>query len=346
VALKGNVRDFSLDEIVRFVCAGKKVGSLDIDNGQEAVSIYFKNGGIYFVSRTSRADSVTERVLSSVALPEEIKKSLSSGSAFPPAAAKIDDSVKEEIAKIILDETADNFADVLSWPKGDFVFKPGQQATREDWGIVIDADTFLEESRRRGEIFTRFFRFAESLDVVLVPNEEISHDEDVIISGKEWAFLCALRNVESLSDLVRDGTFSLTSAMLVATSLLEKGLLKVAGAPKRKREERAPEKAAQPQEEAPPAPAAAKEEQVTETPPAAPQVEEEPEKAELAVAGEGATQAEERSEEHEEENLIDELAAITGGFAQPEAGASGEGGASGDSTRDELMEILKSLKKL
>lgn len=338
MALKGDVKDFNLDEIIRFICAGKKAGSLDIDNGQEAVSVYFKNGGVYFVARSSRPDSVTERVLSRVDLPGEVKKELASGSSFPPSAAKLSEKAREEVAAIILEQAADAFADVLSWPKGQFAFKPGQQATREDWGVVVDAETFLEESRRRGEIFTRFFRFADSLDVVLVPNEDIAQDDDVIVSGREWAFLCALREHESLGEVVASGAMSLTTAMMAATSLLEKGLLKVAEG-RRARERTSATAVSEPQdsERAPEAAAPAPEAAVPAGEEGA--AGEEPAAEESAAAGE-----EETAEPASDVDLIDELAAITGGLAGGEGGEPP--GETGDTTREELLEILKSLKKL
>lgn len=46
VALKGNIEEFSLDELLRFVCEGGRKGVLTVRRNNEVGEIYFAGGSI------------------------------------------------------------------------------------------------------------------------------------------------------------------------------------------------------------------------------------------------------------------------------------------------------------
>lgn len=345
MALKGNVKDFNIEEIIQFISSGKKTGSLEIENGNENCSIYFKDGLVYFVSRTSRPDSITRRVIDDAELPQEIKEKISSGAIFPPSKHEASSEAKEKITKIVLDQVTDSVADIISWPQGEFVFKSGEEVTREYWGVGIDSEVFISEARKRSEVYDYFYKFVRSIETPLRLKEKVNQDEDIILTGKEWSFLCSLVRNGSIKETMNKLNITLTSALLAATSLLEKGLVEpvkertildeeekesVIKEKKEKEEKKEEEKQKPVQEEK-----AEKEKETSEV-----KENKKKEKTEIEKA-----KPEDVEKEAEEPNLIDELAAITGDFEIKTT--DGEKAIDKSNlTKKELMEILKTLKKL
>lgn len=315
MSLKGNIRDFQLDEIVKFIEAGKKTGALEIQKGPETAVFYFKKGSLYFVHRGSKPISITEKVLNSGIIEADIVEKIKSGKIFPPETANLSEEVKRKVAQIIFDELVEQSADIFSWSEGTFVFKNNEKRTGEDWGVTIDTTRFLEKVRKHSEVFKRFSEHAKTLRTIIELNKNISPDEDIIITGKEWKFLSAWKPGMTIEDVAKNSGTSLLTAITLATNLIEKGLIVT----KNEELKEKVEESFISNEET---------EQIVK------QIREESteEKEELIET------PSEIEETFDEESLIDELAAITGNLD-----AASE---NPEDTRKELESILKTLRDL
>ncbi|MCX7831283.1 MAG: DUF4388 domain-containing protein [Actinobacteria bacterium] len=315
MSLKGNIKDFQLDEIVRFIEAGKKTGALEIQNGPEAAVLYFKKGSLYFVHRGSKPISITEKVLNSGIIEEDIAQKIKSGKIFPPETANLSEEARKKVAQMIFDELVEQTADIFSWSEGTFVFKNNEKRTGEDWGVTIDTTRFLEKVRKHSEVFKRFSEHAKTLKTVIELNKNISPDEDIIITGKEWKFLSAWKPGMTIEEVAKNSGISLLTAITLATNLMEKGLI------------------------------VAKNEELKEEARESLPSEQETEKIVQQIRKESVEEKEELietpseiEETLDEESLIDELAAITGTLETTIE--------SSENTKKELESILKTLKEL
>lgn len=318
MSLKGSIKDFQLEEILRFIDAGKKTGALEIQNGRESVVFYFKNGGLYYIHRSSKPLSLTEKILSSGLLDEETVKNVKTGKVFPPASLNFSEEIKAKISQLMFQELVEQAADVFTWQDGSFIFKNNEKRTGEDWGIYVSTEKFIDKARKHSEVIKKFAEHAKTLKTKLDFNREISPDEDIIISGKEWRFLSNLKPGMTIEEIASASGLSLLNAITVATSLMEKGLLVSA----MESETTPAEKPEKPRVEDD------KSEEIED------RIKEEVKKEKEKVI-EPETQIEEA---FDEDNLIDELAAITGNV-ETNLTAS-------DDTRKELENILKALKEL
>lgn len=310
MALKGNLRDFNIEEILRFIYNGKKSGALEISNGKENVTFYFNSGQLYFVHRPSRPYSVTEKILKSKLLQQDVAEKVKQGKLFPLDSVKFSKEAEEKIRNFMLRDLADLAADVFVWREGEFQFKPGEKRVGEDWGLAVDIDKFIEEVRKNSDIIARFYRYTDTSNAPLRLKQDIDLDEDIILTGKEWRFICALRDGMTIEDVADKLGIGTGTAISTATVLLEKGLIEISPIKSTPEEEKV------------------RHEKKEEKPPAR-----QPEKKEQE-------QIEKKSEQpEEEESLIDELAAVTGQIDLDKQNLSEE-------AKKELMDILKSLKNL
>jgi|GEM_PF-2770160 len=309
MSLKGNLRDFQLEEIIRFIEAGKKTGALEIKKGGETAVFFFKNGGLYFIQRSNNPVSISGKILTEGILDENIVKNIKSGKVFPPSTAPLNDEQKQKIKEILINQLVELAADVFTWDEGTFEFKNNEKRTGEDWGVFVEPVRFLEKVKKHSEVIKKFSEHAKTLKTRLLLNRNIPTDEDIIISGKEWLFLSYLKDGMTVEQVAKAAGLSLLLSVSIATCLLEKGLL-IAGDEKKVTDEK----------ELP-------ENEVVE------RIKKEAEKeSEITIE----TSEEEIEEQLDSDSLINELAAITGSTGKN----------TNDTTRKELEEILKTLKNL
>lgn len=309
MSLRGNLKDFQLEEIIKFIEAGKKTGALEIKRSKESAVFFFKSGGLYFIQRSDKPVSISEKILAAGILDEDVSRDVKSGKLFPPATAPLNDEQRQKIKEIIFNELIELGADVFTLEDGVFEFKNNEKRTGEDWGVYVEPDRFLERVKKHSEIIKKFSEHARNLKTRLYLNRNIPDDEDVIISGKEWRFLSSLKDGMTVEQVARSAGLSLLASVSIATNLLEKGLL-ISG-----EENKAPEEREQVKNEV---------------------VEKIKEEAEKENEKTIQTSEEELEEVLDSDSLIDELAAITGSSGQ----------SADDATRKELEEILKTLKNL
>lgn len=317
MALKGNIKDFRLEEILRFVNAGKKTGALEVSNGVQTVVFYFKNGNLYFIYNSQRPYSVTESVLKQGIVDNETAKEIKAGKKFPLDSINLSEEARKKIKDILMNDLTEVASTVFTWDEGNFVFKANEKRTGEDWGIGVDLEKFLESIKKHSDVFLKFSKIANSLNAKLYLNTNINPDEDIIISGKEWKFISLFKSGTTVEEVAKKGGFSLPSAIAIATSLIEKGLINATTKEENVSLEEEVEVAAEKE--------ASKEEQKQSS-------------EEIKEEGPILESVDVEKDIHEkEDNLLDELAAITGKYE-----IEGES----DETKKELENILKTLKEL
>lgn len=318
MALKGNVRDFNLEEILRFLNVGKKTGALIVEKGSDSVTFYFEKGNLYFVNRVPESYSFTERVLSSGILPQSLVQKIKEGKAYPPKEIDLDENNLKDVEKLLIGYLTEISSDVLSWPEGSFIFQPGDKKTGENWGININIEVFIEKAKKRGEVYSKFNSYAKDIDVPLFLKKDIKHDEDIILTGKEWNFLCSVKSGMNIKEISKDLSIPISSALKIAISLIEKGLIKV-------EKEKSKDKF--------------KNIKVKKETGKVEEIEKEEEKTKSDNKTEKEPEEKSEKEISEEGSLIDELAAITGKVEPGKIEVS-------DETKKELRDILDSLKDL
>lgn len=103
--MKGNLKDFKLEEVLQMITAGKKSGKLEINAGRRRYRIYFKNGEIVHASAPY---STGEDAIKDVFLEESGAFEFIQNIILPPKTIKKDNmniifqgmSVREECSKI------------------------------------------------------------------------------------------------------------------------------------------------------------------------------------------------------------------------------------------------------
>lgn len=320
MALKGNLRDFKIEEIMTFINAGKKSGAFEVKKGPDTVIFYFRQGNLYYIYNSRNPVSVTEQILKSGILDEETVKEIKTGKKYPLDSVQVSEKQAEAIKEILLETLCSIAAEVFSWEEGEFIFKAGEKRSGEDWGLSPDYNKFLSCCRKRADVFKKFSKYARDLNRKLYFNADIN-DDDVILTSKEWRFISNMRPGSTPEEVARNSGLTVSMAIQVATSLLEKGLIVV-------KEIEEPEKP----EEVTEAPS--KIEEPVKVEEAVKEIEEQQKKEEVVETED----IEEKIDLSEDYNLIDELAALT-------TNSPGETNLSPD-TKAELENILKSLKEL
>ncbi len=226
MALKGNLADFKLTEILKFVALGKKIGALVIEHDNVEVSIYFKGGGVYAAENNIEARSVTEKLTAMQTLHADIKMNLLQHPDSRPSDLIEHDALPlDEIYVLIRDEVADVISEVFAWTNAPFHFVAGEELPREDWGVYVDIEDVITLGRERGALWEEIRRHVRSFAAVFAMNEDIARDHEVVIGGDEWRVLCHIDGERSVHELASHVGLSTFETAKVLAQMAERSLI-------------------------------------------------------------------------------------------------------------------------
>lgn len=239
MGLEGNLKEFSLAEVLKLVEVSKKTGLLSVKRSDAEGQIYFREGKVYFArsdwNRTSlgvrliRAKKITREQLEtalSIQKKEGGKRRL--GEILVSKNYVDKDSLEVFVQRQILDSVFD----IFRWPEGNFIFETGKVAEEEDIGISVSTDNLIMESDRRLKEWERIRQKIPSLDVVFRMAEAPGEGErDILLKPKEWKVLRFVDGNRDIKTIIRALGISDFEACKIFYGLYSVGLLEVVREP-------------------------------------------------------------------------------------------------------------------
>ncbi len=145
MALRGNLRDFSLPDVFQLVTFSRKTGVLRIarEGGAEG-SVWFRDGDVFFASSNWRTELLGERLVSAQRItPQALKRALALRAEEPEEGRRLgqilvdEGYITEEVLEAFVQEQIqDTIFDLMRWDEGDFDFEAMPDVVDEDIGLV------------------------------------------------------------------------------------------------------------------------------------------------------------------------------------------------------------------
>ncbi|MFZ3063022.1 MAG: DUF4388 domain-containing protein [Actinomycetota bacterium] len=184
--LWGNLKEFNLQEVLRFISESKKSGRLVLKSGGEEAAIYFSQG------RISQIDSPIARAR------ETIKS--------------------DELEGFLLEEAARDLAELFSWKDAEFTFE-GQTKQME---ALLDLE--LEDALREAETkLARLEELKQTFPPETSPLRLVKlsfSGKKLTLDSEEWRLICCLGTKDTLENIKhRFGRDSLTFYEILAKML-------------------------------------------------------------------------------------------------------------------------------
>ena len=234
--LQGNLREFSLPNVLQLVKMSAKTGALSINREAESGKIFFRNGQIHFATAHPGTMPLGERLVKSghvtskqlrAALAEQKKKSSKGriGSILLEH-GYIDRATLEQSVRDQIEDVTFNF---FSWVDGDFAFEADETVTDEDILVEMNVESVIMEGCRRIDEWELIFATLGSLERVprLRYNDIVEEDGGVKLAPDQWRVVCWIDGRHDINTVLKECGLDRFNGAKVIYDLHKAGLLTV-----------------------------------------------------------------------------------------------------------------------
>ncbi len=236
VLLRGNLREFSLPNIIQLVNMSAKSGSLTIRRQGEWGKIFFRNGMICYAFSVPQHLPLGERLIKVGAITaEQLERALASQKEAGEdsriggillEAGLIDRETLDQAIREQIQDAAFNF---FSWPDGEFEFGADENVCGEDVLVEMNVETVIMEGCRRIDEWELIFEEIGSLERVphLSSGHHLESDATVTLTAEEWRIVAHIDGHADVNTILRDCGLDRFHGAKVIHGLHARGLITV-----------------------------------------------------------------------------------------------------------------------
>lgn len=234
MALKGNLRDFSLVQLLNLINLAKKTGALVIETGTQNARLFF-NGGKLTCAVSGNVSTPLIRMMARVRLiPNSLAASL--GERY----RNLDDKEagillinsgylsQEQIFSGVGAFYYDLIRELYSWREGDFRFIIGESSPQDIIPVRVDLENILIEGSRQQDELEDLYNEIPSLELTLKFAERPGVDiHNIHLNAEEWrvaSFVNPKNTIQQIAVAAKLNEFQIRK---VVYDLLQTGLVEL-----------------------------------------------------------------------------------------------------------------------
>lgn len=244
MALKGNLKDFGLTQLLNVINLARKTGTLTLNGAQGSAMVYFKEGRLIYATRDGqdmelatmlqRMGKITEEQSRAIRSRSDVTSDKELGLLLVNAGYITQKDVLQSTRKYVLDLVYPLFA----WQEGLFRFEPNQLPNAAKITTPVDLENvILEGSRRLREwemLQDEIPDLGAALRFVKRPDTNL---RKISLSPEEWRVISFIDPRNSLKQIAKQIKVSDLEMRKIVYGLLSAGLVElVEPADKRKPE--------------------------------------------------------------------------------------------------------------
>jgi hypothetical protein len=237
MALRGNLRDFSLPDVFQLVTLSGKTGVLRIKRDDAEGSVWFRDGEIFFAQSDWHREPLGTRLVAAGKItPSALSKALEVQKGEGADGRRLGQILQDEgyitdkvLEAFVQEQIQDTIFDLFRWDSGDFDFEQLESPPVEDIGLSVSIENVVMEGSRRLEEWNRIKKKIPSMGIVFkmatAPGEGTF---DISLKPAEWNLLLKVDGTRSVEELARDFDRTDFEVARVIYGLFSAGLLEVA----------------------------------------------------------------------------------------------------------------------
>ena len=213
MALEGNLKDFSLEDMFRLLASGRKTGTLYMERSDAEGKVCFKKGRVFFASSNWNRESLGRRLVkASVISEKQLRQALGLQKIQKKEKANrrlgqilVDEGYLDSkvLENFIQEQINDTLFDLFRWEEGELRFEADEACEKEDIGISVSVENIIMESARRLELWNRIRQKIPSLDTrFIMASSPGDKSMEIHLKPKEWMLLCYLHGGRTVRELV------------------------------------------------------------------------------------------------------------------------------------------------
>ena len=161
MAIKGTLKTMHLTDLLQFLAAGRKSGTLKFDHGKITKQVYFKNGMIVGSKSNDPREYLGQVLLhygkvddNQLKAAREVQRT--SGAKLGEVLVQQSFLTEDEVLEILKIRTLDTIYDLFSWTEGEFEFYDDEQLPDDLLLIEVEPTSVIMEGIYRMDEFARY----------------------------------------------------------------------------------------------------------------------------------------------------------------------------------------------
>jgi hypothetical protein len=244
MALKGNLKDFSLTQLLNVINLARKTGALTLNGPQGSAIIYFKEGRLVCAARDGQDMALATMLLRMGKITEEQSRAIMSRS---------DATSDKELGLLLVNAGYITQKDVLlstrkhvldlvyplfTWQEGLFRFEPNQLPNADKITTPIDLENVILEGSRRLREWEMLQDEIPDLGVALrFVKRPDTNLRKISLSPEEWRVISFIDPRNSLKQIAKQIGVSDLEMRKIVYGLLSAGLVELIGSAEKRKPE-------------------------------------------------------------------------------------------------------------
>jgi len=232
MALRGNLRDFSLTQLLNLVSLAKKTGALTLGEGTSQATLYFGEGMLVHLSHDSQAPNPRD-------LLERMGKINEALSRLLPREARSDKEWglllintgffnRADIIEAVRRHTLETICRLFTWTEGGFLFEPNVLPPDDKITVPLHLENVILEGSRRGGEWKRLEEELPDLGMAL---RFTTHPEvglkGIELSPDEWRVVSSIDPSRSIQEIAQAHSLTDFQIRKIVYGLLSAGLVEL-----------------------------------------------------------------------------------------------------------------------
>ena len=213
VALEGNLRDFSLQDVFRLLATGAKSGALHVAGSTGEGVVCFRDGEVFYASTSderipaaamlSQAGIISEKQLRQAQGLMKIQKKDKAGRRLGQVLADEGYLEADVLREFVREQVSEAVFEMLRLEDGRLRFEPDEQCTEVDLGFSVPVEQIIADAATRIEAWKRIRDHVPSLDARFTMSSAPGRTPaEIHLKPAEWMMLCYLHGGRSVRELV------------------------------------------------------------------------------------------------------------------------------------------------
>lgn len=208
MAIRGNLNEASLADVLQLLALGQKTGCLSVAGEGSFGTIHFDAGRIVFAAIVNRRDRLGDRLLRNGAIAADaLAKAVAAAAPSDDRALAValldrglvDLDVLESHYRVHVEEAVYY---LLGWTHGTFTFEAAPRADESDILVSISADSLLLEGARRVDEWTLIAKKIPSLDLIFEIDTPRLATREVPLSASQEKLLSLLDGTQDVNTVI------------------------------------------------------------------------------------------------------------------------------------------------
>jgi hypothetical protein len=245
MALKGNLRDFSIAQLLNLISLARKTGTLRVERDGERAHLAFREGKLVYATMDGDNGQLAVALRRSGLITEEQARTIKSR-----AGKRSDKELglllvnagyvsQDDILKSMRSYVLNNVYPLFTWTEGSFQFESGPPTDDGIIAVPIDLENVIMQGSRRLEQWERLQEELPDLDISLkFADRPRASLRDINLNVEEWRVISFINPRNTIRQIAQYNNMSDFRIRKIVYGLLQAGLVELVRPEPKKRPER------------------------------------------------------------------------------------------------------------